>query len=276
MTHKQNTDSEQYQLKKKFFDKVLTVYGRKPALEAMLAPGVRIFKLHLSKSNKAAPILEQIQQAASEQNAEIVYHDKQALSRISKNQKQDQGVAVDIIPQGFTDFEAFVDKHIANANVQKNHNSSGNPPSPLELIAVDNITNPQNLGMIVRSVCASPAKGLLLPKRGCAKLDSLVIKASAGTLFKANIIRCDNLKESLQQLKQYDVNIVGLEAQASKTIKQYASTSPSVFVLGNETDGISPQIQDLCTHKVKIPMSKDVESLNVAVTASLIAFRNVL
>ncbi|MBK8132487.1 MAG: 23S rRNA (guanosine(2251)-2'-O)-methyltransferase RlmB, partial [Gammaproteobacteria bacterium] len=68
---------------------------------------------------------------------------------------------------------------------------SGAPP--LQLLALDRVTNPQNLGMIVRTVCASPLDGLLLPRQGCAPLSPLVIKASAGTLFRCPLWRCDRL-----------------------------------------------------------------------------------
>ena len=63
---------------------------------------------------------------------------------------------------------------------------------------------------------------------------------------------------------------------AAQTLFEYKEPERVAYLLGNETEGISPQVQALCTHKVKIPMAKGVESLNVAVTASLIAFRNVL
>ncbi|MFT5084779.1 MAG: 23S rRNA (guanosine2251-2'-O)-methyltransferase, partial [Lentisphaeria bacterium] len=111
---------------------------------------------------------------------------------------------------------------------------------------------------------------------GCAKLDSLVIKASAGTLFKAAIIRCDNLAQSLQQLKQKSVNVIGMEANAALRLGEYYPKQSAVFVLGNETEGLSNEVRALCDSSVKIPMLNGVGSLNVAITASLIAFRNAL
>ena len=168
-----NSDSDAYIKKKHFFKKVLTLYGRKPALEAMQNQGIKVFKLHLSKSNKPAKIIDEMIALAKKDNAEIIYHDKLALSRISKNAKQDQGVAVDLImPQFLTLTDAI------NNRLHR-------------LIALDRIQNPQNLGMIIRTVCASGIDGLIIPSKGSAKLDALVIKASAGTLFKTPIIICD-------------------------------------------------------------------------------------
>ncbi len=253
-------DSPSYRAKKKFLNKVLTVFGRKPALEAVMTSGVKIYRVHLSDSNKPAKILDDIVSLAEKQNAEICYHDRKELSRISKNSKQDQGVAVDLLLPGFEDFDDFLE--------QSNQSS-------FELIALDRITNPQNLGMIIRSVCASPMRGILLPNKGCAKLDSLVIKASAGTVFKSSIIRCDSLEESLQALRERGANVVGLDVRTNQTLADYSSSKSTVFVLGNETDGISKEVNRCCTTNVTIPMANNVESLNVAITASLIAFRSV-
>ena len=90
-------DSPEYIAKKSFYDKVLTVYGRNPVMEALEDESITIHKLHLSKSNKDADVLEQMKDIAKKRDIEVVYHDKQALSRISKNAKQDQGVALDMV-----------------------------------------------------------------------------------------------------------------------------------------------------------------------------------
>ncbi len=253
-------DSDQYVEKKNFFSTVLTVYGRKPVLEAIETPDVEAFRLHLADSNKSAPILDEIVSKAQAQNTEVIYHSRDALSRISKNKKQDQGVALDIRPKGFQSLDDFIENH----------------PTEFELIALDRVTNPQNLGMIIRSVCASPLTGILLPQTGCAKLDALVIKASAGTLFKATIIRCDDLASSLKKLKSKNASIVGLDLNSTHSFNALNAEKAKVFVLGNETEGISQSTRTLCDKTVKIPMQNSVESLNVAITAGIIAFRNAI
>ena len=98
-------------LKKSFFDKVLTIYGRNAVMEALEDEAVSIHKLHLSKSNKDADVLEQMKSIASKRSIEVKYHDKQSLSRISKNAKQDQGVALDIVLEHFGDEESFKKSH---------------------------------------------------------------------------------------------------------------------------------------------------------------------
>ncbi|WP_029879799.1 TrmH family RNA methyltransferase [Simiduia agarivorans] len=253
-------DSAAYRARKQFFDGLLTIYGRKPVLEALEQPGVKIHRLHLADSNKPAGILDQIEGIARDQNAEVLHHSRQALSRISKNAKQDQGVAADLRLQQYQTLDDFL----------------ANQPAQFELLAVDGITNPQNLGMILRSVAASGIAGVLLPSQGCAQIDPLVIKASAGALFRCPIIRCEKLVDALRTLQQTGSRIGTLSSHAQHTLGELPPQSKCVFVLGNETHGVSEQVQQLSDFGVRIPMHNGVESLNVAITASLIAFRHAL
>jgi len=237
--------------------KLLTIYGRKPVLEALQDPSLKLFRLHLADSNKTADIMQEIVQLAQTRNIDIQMHNKLALSRISKNSQQDQGVALDIHMPSFISAEEFL---------RDNHNNK------FQLIALDGITNPQNLGMIIRSVCASSLTGLLLPNKGCAKLDALVIKASAGTLFKCHIIRCDHLEKTLVAMREHAADICLLDSKGKNSLFDYQPAQSTVYVLGNETSGITTEVEKIATHKLKIPMHNGVESLNVAVTAALVAF----
>lgn len=252
-------DSEQYRLKKKHFDRVLTIYGRKTVLEALQMKNLNIQCLHLADTNRPAQILAEIRALAEASGAEIKYYDRMGLSRISKNAKQDQGVALDILPARFEELKP--EKHFNHGQVQ-------------EYIALDGIANPQNLGMIIRSVSASSIAGLILPRKGCAKLDALVIKASAGTLFKAPILRCASLDEALSGAQDRHCAIVGMDLNARHTLRELTPTSTTIFVLGNESEGLSKSTRQRCTQTLRIPMYNDVESLNVAVTAGLIALRH--
>jgi len=238
-------------------NKLLTIYGRKPVLEALQDSSLQLFRLHLADSNKTADIMREIMQLANTRKVDVQTHNKLALSRISKNSQQDQGVALDIYMPGF----------ISDTDFIKNQQNK-----KFQLIALDGVTNPQNLGMIIRSVCASSFTGLLLPNKGCAKLDALVIKASAGTLFNCNIIRCDNLAETLTTLGQHQAEICILDSKGKESLFDYQTAHSTVYVLGNETSGIADQIKKIATRKLSIPMHNGVESLNVAVTAALVAF----
>lgn len=238
---------------------LLTIYGRKPVQEALQDPDINFFRVHMADSNKPHPILDDILKRCQQRGIEVVYHDRLALSRISKNRKQDQGIAADILGQHFEDFETFLADHQGS----------------LRLIAVDQVTNPQNLGMIIRSVCAGYVDGLLIPRRGCARIDSLVIKASAGTLFKARLLFCDHLPDALKLAQQHGLVIYGLSTQGQPLHKATLATS-HIMVLGNESEGLSPAVNALCTEQISIPMRNRVESLNVAVTAGILAFNPLL
>ena len=249
------SDSPEYLAKKAFFDKVLTIYGRNAVLEALEDEAVSIHKLHLSKSNKDASVLEQMKAIAKTRNIEIAYHDKQSLSRISKNAKQDQGVALDIVLEHFGDEEGFKAKH-------QNY----------RIIALDGVTNPQNLGMIIRSCAAGNVDAILLPSKGAAQISPLVIKASVGTLFKMPIIKTSNLKETLKSFKNDGADVYTLSSHANASYREQNYSEKTIFVLGNESEGVSKSVESICNESIAIPMQRGVESLNVAVTASLLAF----
>jgi len=251
-------DSPEYLARKSFFDQLITVYGRKPVLEILEDNKLKIFRLHLADSNRDGGIIAQIRKLAAQRNIETCFHSRSELSRISRNSKQDQGVACDIHCPGYQPYQQAL---------------SDSPTGTI--IALDGITNPQNLGMIIRSVTASPAQALLLPSKGTADISPLVIKASAGTLFKGNILRCDSLPKALQEFKQRGYEICTLSSHQATPLSDFAPKAPVIFVLGNETEGVSPDVAALSDHRVAIPMANGVESLNVAITAALIAFRQI-
>lgn len=256
------TDNPEYLEKKRFFEKMLTIYGRKPCLEALRDDSIPIYRLHLADSNQSGGIVAEIEREARRRGLDIQRHSREALSRISRNGRQDQGVALDLMcPQHIRD-SAFI---------------ATPPRSAWRLIALDGVTNPQNVGMIVRSVAASPCDGLLVPASGTANLTSpLVNKASAGTLFKCPIVRCGKLVDSLRNLQQHGARIVILSGEARQTLSTFSPQGPIVYVLGNETSGVSNAVRELADIAVSIPMHNGVESLNVAVTAALLAFRESL
>ncbi len=248
-------DSAEYLSKKSFFDKVLTIYGRNSVIEALSDETIVIHKLHLSKSNRDASVLEDMKTIANRRDIEIKYHDKQALSRISKNAKQDQGVALDIVLEKFGDASEFIS------------NNKG-----YRIIALDGVTNPQNLGMIIRSATAGDIDAIILPTKGVAQISPLVIKASVGTIFKMPIIKTNNLKKTLEYFQKDNAELYTLSSYAKESYKNIDYSDKTIFILGNESDGVTKEIEAICDKSISIPMKKGVESLNVAVTASLLAF----
>lgn len=246
-------DSPEYLEKKRFFDSLITLYGRNVAVEVLRDDAVQIHKLHLSKSNRIDETIEEIISLAEMRGVEIKYHTKESLSRISKNSAQDQGVAIDVVSQ----------------NYRSASNIATDLPNSFRLLALDGINNPQNLGMIVRSAAASRIDGIVLPRRNSTKLSPLVMKASAGTLFKIPIYYCETLDEILTLS---DTAIITLSSHAKDDIHSLQIPSRAIFVLGNESEGVSESVMRASTHSVSIPMHRGVESLNVAVTAGIVSF----
>ncbi len=242
-----------YQNKKDFFRKMLTIYGRNPVLEALTNPDIKSYKLHLASSNKQSDFINQCLSLAEEKVIDVAYHDRKSLSHISKNAKQDQGIALDIMLENSINLEQ-VQQH-----------------SLKHLLLLDNVTNPQNVGMIIRNVAAGFLDAVLIPEKGCAELGPLVIKASAGTLFKAPIVRVSNTDTAMEALSKTHT-ITGLALGSSSTLYNIDMTKPRLFIVGNESKGLSHNTLRQCHECVHIPMNNDVESLNVAVTAALLAF----
>ncbi len=249
-------DSPEYLQKKAFFDNVITFYGRNVTIELLEDLSLKIYKVHLSDSNKIDGAINTILTLCKKRDIEVYYHNKAKLSRISKNSKQDQGVAIDVLAPKYLHVNQ-IEEYFTNG---------------YRLLALDGIHNPQNLGMILRSATAGNIDGIILPKKNSAKLSSLVMKASAGTLFKIEIFYCDNLEESFRSLSRHS-EIYALSSHALKSLETLEMPYKSIFVLGNESEGVSSEVLSLCNNSVAIPMNRGVESLNVAVTAALIAFK---
>ena len=248
-------DSKEYLAKKSFFDKIITIYGRNAVLEVLEDENITIHKLHLADSNKRVAQLDRMEKIAKERAIEIAYHDKKALSRISKNAKQDQGVALDILLNHAMSDDEFLAQH-----------------KSFRVIALDGIHNPQNLGMIIRSCAGGEIDAIVLPTKNSAQISPLVIKASAGTLFKIPIIKTNAFLKTLQKFKEADSKLYTLSSHASKSYKEETYGQKSLFILGNESEGVSREVEAISNSSISIPMKRGVESLNVAVTASLLAF----
>lgn len=250
-------DHPDYTARKAALGRCLTVYGRHPVLEALQSPGVRCERLHLAEHNRPAAILDQIRQLAVSHGAELREHGRAELARISRNGREDQGVAADVRWPGYRQLADALPLPATAGNV---------------LLAADGITNPQNLGMLIRSAAASGCAGVLLPRQGGCDIGPLVIKASAGALFRASLLRCETLPAALAALREGGWRICVLDAGARSSLFAQDAGAARVFVLGGESQGVGRDVRALADETVAIPLANGVESLNVAVTAALVAF----
>jgi len=247
--------STPYLQKKAKFASLLTLYGRHVVTDILQDHSLQIYKLHLAKSNKTDSWLTRTLDLARQRKIKVQWHEKRALSHISKNAKQDQGVAIDIESPNYASADTLTRRL----------------PAAFRLLALDGIHNPQNLGMIIRSAAAGNIDGILIPQKNSAKISPLVMKASAGTLFKIPLYYCESLYPVLQQWQQ-QAALYQLSSHAQANLFERPHCAREIFILGNEHQGIDPQLQQLASQSLQIPMQRGVESLNVAVTAALIAF----
>src|SRR5205823_7130009 len=134
---------------------------------------------------------------------------------------------------------------------------------------VDGITTPANVGMILRTATAAGIGGIVLPRRGVAGIDPLVVKASAGVAFRAPVLRCGTAEEAAEGLRSAGYRLYGLDGRARRTVFETEPAARSAFVLGGETGGVGEGVRRHVQDWLAIPMSGGVDSLNVASAAAV-------
>lgn len=140
------------------------------------------------------------------------------------------------------------------------------------LVALDGVTDPRNLGAIVRSAAAFGAQGVVVPERRAAGVTGSAWKASAGTLAHVPVARATNLTRALTAYAKAGCTIVGLAADGDlelTTLPREIATDPLVLVIGGEGRGLSRLVGEACDHIVSIPMASTAESLNASVAAGI-------
>ena len=145
----------------------------------------------------------------------------------------------------------------------------GEPPL---LMAVDGLTDPHNLGAIVRSAEALGAHGLVLPQRRNAGLTGTVAKVAAGALENLPVARVVNLNRSLESLKQEGYRVIGLAGEGSITLEEADLDGPLVVVTGSEAEGLSMLTRRTCDQLVRIPLRGATPSLNASVATALLLY----
>jgi len=140
------------------------------------------------------------------------------------------------------------------------------------LMAIDGLTDPHNLGAIVRSAEALGAHGMVLPQRRSAGLTGSVAKVAAGALEHLPVARVVNLNRALDTLKQEGYRVVGLAAEGNLTLEEADLAGPLVVVTGSEGDGLSLLTRRSCDQLVRIPLRGATPSLNASVATALLLY----
>jgi len=166
-----------------------------------------------------------------------------------------QGVALVIKPFNYSD----ISKVITNAK------------KPMMLIGLDGITDPHNLGAVVRSAAAFGADGVIIPERRNAAMTGSAWKASAGAAARMPISQVTNLVRTIQDVKKAGCFVIGLDAQGDQSLSQMSLATESIFIIvGSEGKGLSRLVRENCDLVISIPMQSQVESLNASVATAIV------
>ncbi|MFL6144013.1 MAG: 23S rRNA (guanosine(2251)-2'-O)-methyltransferase RlmB [Labedaea sp.] len=142
---------------------------------------------------------------------------------------------------------------------------------PALLVALDGVTDPRNLGAVIRSAAAFGADGVVVPQRRSAGVTAVVWRTSAGTAARLPVALATNLTRTLRSLAEEGLMIVGLDADSTVSVDELElATSPLVVVVGSEGRGLSRLVKEVCDQTVSIPMAAGIESLNASVAAGVV------
>lgn len=239
-------------------DRFLTVYGRKPVLEALATPDLEIDKVVLADTVRGA-LGTEIRRAADAAGVAVHTASSHRVKVLAGNGKQDQGVLADVVAPHMRTLDTALAAH---EQVGQSH----------RILLLDGVTTPANVGMILRTATAAGMDGVVVPRRGVASLDPLVVKASSGVAFHAPVLRCGTSTEAARCLAAAGYPLLGLAGTGGRMLFDAELPSHAVFVLGGETAGISHGVSELISDWLSVPMHGAVESLNVSTTAGILCF----
>ena len=233
------------------------IWGRH-STEAALVGGRAIHRIWCTSELRSTPKFFQL---LKDQKASGVLVEEVSWSRLGQltNGAVHQGIVLQIAASKTLDLKNLIDacKAFGDSSL---------------LLALDGLTDPQNLGAIIRSAEALGAQGLILPQRRSAGLTGSVAKVAAGALEHLPVARVVNLNRSLEKLKDEGYTVVGLAEEGSSTLSEIKFQGPLVVVVGSEDKGISLITRRLCDQLVRIPLKGVTTSLNASVATSIFLY----
>lgn len=231
------------------------VAGRNAVLEALRAQ-MPVTRVYIASRLDADDRTKEILELAAARSLPFVEGSKLELDRITGNAVH-QGIAIQVPPYEYADVEDLLDRA----------ESSG---SPALIVALDGVTDPHNLGAVLRSAGAFGAHGVLVPERRSAGVTASAWKVSAGAAARVPVARATNLTRELEALKKAGCFVVGLDAGGDVEMGEVAfATDPLVLVVGSEGKGLSRLVRETCDAVASIPIAADTESLNAAVAGGI-------
>jgi len=230
------------------------VYGVNPVLEALKAHPRDVVRVLVERGRegRASHGADRVAQAAAEAGVRIEDVPQGDLAHRSRGGVH-QGVGAELTEFRYAELEDVL------AGIE----------GPAFLLVLDGVTDPQNLGALVRSAHALGAHGVIVPKDRAAGITPAAFKASAGALEHCPVARVTNLSRALDQMKEQGIWTVALAADGDKELREVDLTAPIALVLGSEGSGVRPLVRKTCDHAARIPMTGKVGSLNVAAAGAV-------
>ena len=143
------------------------------------------------------------------------------------------------------------------------------------IVICDELTDPHNLGAILRSAECAGAHGVIIPKRRSVGLTATVAKAAAGAMEYMKVAKVGNINDAIRELKEKGVWVFGTAAEGSIPMYKADLSGPAAIVIGNEGDGMSPLVRKNCDVMVHIPMQGRISSLNASAAAAILLYEAV-
>lgn len=235
-------------------DETETVLGRNPVLECLRA-GVPATALYVALGVQADERLTESVTRAADSGIAILEVPRSDLDRMTTNGLH-QGIALQVPAYAYAHPDDLLQAAMASP--------------PALLVALDNISDPRNLGAIVRSVAAFAGHGVLIPQRRSASVTAVAWRTSAGAAARVPVARATNLTRTLKDWADHGVHLVGLDADGDTTLDELDATGPVAVVVGSEGKGLSRLVRQNCDAVVSIPMAGPAESLNASVAAGVV------
>jgi 23S rRNA (guanosine2251-2'-O)-methyltransferase len=229
------------------------IYGRHPVLSA-LENERTLNRIWITPRLRYDPRFHSLILQAKENGTIIDEVEPKRLDQIT-NAANHQGVAAQIAPYTYIDLHELI-------------NQTKSVTDPV-IVAADGITDPHNLGAIIRTAEAIGAQGLVIPQRRASGITSTVMKVAAGALENFSVARVVNMQRALEELKAAGFWIYGTDATVSQPVHTVNFSGPIVLVVGAEGEGLSMLTQRSCDALVSIPLQGKIPSLNASVATGM-------
>ena len=235
------------------------IEGRNAVIEALRAD-VAIDKIFLLKGERDSA-LGHIASTAREKGIVVVDADRRKLDNMSRTHSH-QGVIA----------QAAVREYVSVDDILAAARKKGEPPL---IVVCDELSDPHNLGAVIRTADAAGAHGVIIPKRRSAGLTAVVAKTSAGAVAHVPVARVANLPTVLKELKEAGVWVFGTAMDGSTSLYQADLKGPTAIVIGSEGEGMGRLVGESCDFTVSIPMFGKINSLNASAAAAVLLYEAV-